>query len=346
MPGKKKKSNGNLTLGVVFQTVIVMVSSVCTYALLDFIHNRIFLRNKNYDAIYAIGMLLPMGLVMGIISYFAAKAVYRHTFRLTVGINYVANGNFNIHLDPNKGGPLKEVYINFNKMVTELQSVQTLRNDFINDFSHEFKTPITSINGFATLLLEESVSDEDKKKYLKIIADESEHLASLANSSLLLSKLESQQFIMDKKLYSLDEQIKRCAIILSHEWSKKEIEFSADLDQIQYYGNSDLMQQVWINLMANAIKFTPEHGEITVTLKKENAFIKVTVSDTGKGMSEEEMNRIFVKYYQGDPSHSNKGLGLGLSIVSRIVDLCGGKIDVKSKIYEGSTFTIYLPLQV
>jgi signal transduction histidine kinase len=342
MADKNKKANEALNRWLIMPTIIVMISSVCIYATVDFVDNYIVLGNKHYDSIRAIGMFFPMGVVMGIISYFSIKSAYRYISKLTKGINHVANGDFNIRLNPDKAGPLKEVYINFNKMGAELQSVQTLRNDFVNNFSHEFKTPITSINGFATLLLEESVSEEDKRQYLQIIANESERLASLSDSSLLLSKLESQQFIVDKKPYSLDEQIKQCAILLSKEWNKKEIEFTAELEQIQYNGSSDLMQHVWINLLANAIKFTPEYGEITVTLKKEGPFIKFAVSDTGKGMNEEEMARIFVKYYQGESS-SNKGLGLGLAIVKRIIDLCGGKIEINSAINEGSTFTVYLP---
>ena len=342
MADKKGKNNSGLTRIFVLPTIIVMISSVCVYATVDFVDNYIILGNKHYEAIRAIGMFFPMGAVMGVISYFSIKSAYRYISSLTKGINHVADGDFNIRLNVNKAGPLKDVYTNFNKMGAELQSVQTLRNDFVNNFSHEFKTPISSINGFATLLLEETVSEEDKRQYLEIIANESKRLASLADSSLLLSKLESQQFIFDKKPYSLDEQIKHCAILLSKEWSKKEIEFTADLDQVQYSGNSDLMQHVWINLLANAIKFTPEHGEITVTLKKADNLIQVAVNDTGKGMSEEEIARIFVKYYQADSS-ANKGLGLGLAIVKRIIDLSGGRIEVKSKINEVSSFKVYLP---
>jgi signal transduction histidine kinase len=343
MHDKKIKINQKLNRWLIIPTVIVMISSVCIYASVDFVDNYIVLGNRHYDAIRAIGMFFPMGVVVGTISYFGSRMVMRFTSRLTSGISQIANGNFGFRLDPEKAGPMKETFINFNKMGAELQSVQTLHNDFINSFSHEFKTPITSINGFATLLLEENVTEEDRRKYLQIIADESERLAAMSSNTLLLSKLESQQFITDKKPYSLDEQIKRCAILLSKEWGRKEINFSAELEPVIYNGNTDLMQQVWINLLSNAIKFTPEHGEITVKLRKEKDCIKVEISDTGKGMSEEEIARIFVKYYQGDASHSNKGLGLGLSIAKRIIDLCGGKIEVTSVIDEGSTFTVYLP---
>jgi signal transduction histidine kinase len=342
MADKEKKANGGLPFGFIMPTIIVMISSVCIYATVDFIDNYIVLGNKHYESVRAIGMFFPMGAVMWIISYFSIKSAYKYISKLIKGINHVANGDFNIRLNPDNAGPLKDVYINFNKMGAELQSVQALRNDFVNNFSHEFKTPITSINGFATLLLEENIAEEDKQKYLQIIANESERLASLADSSLLLSKLESQQLIVDKKPYSLDEQIKQCAILLSKEWNKKDIEFTAELEQSQYNGSSDLMQHVWINLLTNAIKYTPEHGEIIVTLEKAGSFIKFAVSDTGKGMSEEEMARIFDRYYQGDSS-SNKGLGLGLAIVKRIIDLCGGKIEVNSVVNEGSTFTVFLP---
>lgn len=341
---KNKNGTNGIFRWLVIQIIMVMIASVCIYASIDFYDNYILLGNKHYEAIRAIGMFFPMGLVMGAVTYLTTQRAYRYVSRLVKGIEKVARGDFSVQLDSKKAGPLSDVFVNFNKMVTELQSVQTLRNDFINSFSHEFKTPITSINGFAALLLEENISEEDRRQYLQIIADESERLATLSNNSLLLSKLESQQLI-DKQPYPLDEQIKRCAILLSNEWSKKRIEVTAELEQILYSGNYDLMQHVWINLLTNAIKFTPEHGEIALLLKKESGSIKFTISDTGKGMSEEETARIFVKYYQGDSSHATKGLGLGLSITRRIIDLCGGTIKVSSRIDEGSTFDIYLPIE-
>ena len=344
MRGKPKKSLNWLNRFLLIQTIVIMISSVCIAELVDFIANYVVLGNPNYNPIIGVGMFFPMGILVGGISYAISKHASSFVTSLVAGLNSISKGNFAVRLDPETGGPISEVYADFNKMGAELQSVQTLKEDFINSFSHEFKTPITSINGFAKLLLEEDVPEDDKQKYLQIIADESSRLAGLANSSLLLSKLESQRFVLDKEPYSLDEQIKRCAILLSPEWNKKEIELSAELEPVTFNGNADLMQHVWINLLSNAIKFTPQQGEITVTLKAKNGVAIVTVSDTGKGMTEEEMARIFVKYYQGDPEHSKKGLGLGLSIIKRIVDLCGGKIDVKSTVNEGSTFTVCLPI--
>lgn len=340
---RKKETYSSLKNWVATQTTIIVIASVCIFALVEFFANYIVNGNHEYDAIDAIGMVLPMGAVMGIIAYWSSKIASRFMSRLIDGIKQIANGNFGIRLDEDNAGPMKDVYLDFNKMGRELQGIQTLRNDFINNFSHEFKTPISSIQGFASLLLEGNTTADEQKKYLQIIAKESARLAELSNNTLLLSGLEAQQIIVDKKPYQLDEQIKQCVILLSQEWTKKHIEFIAQLDPVIYFGNEDLMKHIWINLLSNAIKFTPEHGEISVIMKKFNNSIEVRVADTGKGMTKEEMERIFEKYYQGNQSYSTKGLGLGLTITKRIIELCGGMIQVESALDEGSKFTICLP---
>jgi signal transduction histidine kinase len=177
---------------------------------------------------------------------------------------------------------------------------------------------------------------------LHIIATESARLAELATRTLLLSSLESQQLIADQQWYSLDEQIKQCAILLSPQWTKKKLQLTADLESVSYFGNAELVTQVWINLLSNAIQFTPEGGTIAVGLTQQSSTIVASVSDSGQGMTAQELTRIFDKYYQADPSRSDRGLGLGLSIVHRIVELCGGTIKVRSTINQGSVFTVYL----
>ena len=260
------------------------------------------------------------------------------TVILGCGLNY----RFNQFLT-RRAGPLAAAYEDFNKMAEELQGVQTLREDFINSFSHEFKTPITAVSGFAELLQEPGLTEEERSQYLQIIAEEAHRLANLANSTLLMSRLESQHSIPEKEPFSLDEQIKRCTILLSSAWEKKRIAFSADLEPVSYVGNEELMRHVWINLLNNAIKFTPEGGEVSITLQCSPEQIQVQISDTGIGMSPEMISHIFDQYYQGEPNHTEKGLGLGLSIVHRIVELCGGQIQVDSIPDQGSVFTVLLP---
>jgi signal transduction histidine kinase len=339
----KRKKKNKLATWMLGESIIIVISSVCIFALVEYITNIFFYRNESYQPIDAIGMFLPMSLIMFAITSAFSKKIYNYITILTNAITEVVRGNFNITLDRTKGGPLQEVFSNFNIMLSELNSVQTLREDFINNFSHEFKTPITSIHGFAKLLLNTNVSDEEKTQYLTIIADESARLSELANMTLLMSKLDSQQLVMDKEMFSLDEQIKQCAILLSTAWIDKNIDLSAELPTIKYYGNEELLKHVWINLINNAIRYTPENGEITILMKETNHNIMVSFTDSGIGISDKVMKNIFDKYYQGDSSRNTKGLGLGLSIVKRIIDLSGGNITVKSKINEGSTFTVTLP---
>jgi signal transduction histidine kinase len=289
-----------------------------------------------------IGMIGPMGVLLFFVTYSSFKTTNRYMARLIEAIEKVADGDFAARLDE-PSGPYRHVFDNFNTMCEELAGVQTLRDDFIDQFSHEFKTPIAAINGFATLLLEEDPPEAERRKYLRIIADESARLASLADSTLLLSRLETQRIVEDKAPYSLDEQIKECVILLEPLWSRKKLELSADLEAAIYMGNAAFMKQVWLNLLDNAIKFTPERGEISVSLKRRKGSLVATVADNGRGMSEEEARRAFEKYYRGDSARSMKGLGLGLAIAKRIVDLAGGRIEVLSAIGEGSEFTVYLP---
>ena len=337
----KRKRGHNRTLGfwLALESIVVTLAAVAPFALLHLVNRFYWLRAST---VLALGMLLIMGGVVGITATLFSRRFNQMVSGLTRGLRAVADGDFSQRLEPEEGGPLQPAYEDFNKMSMELQSIQTLRADFINHFSHEFKTPITAIKGFAELLREPDTTPEERDQYLQIILDESSRLADLANSTLLLTRLESQQFIAEKHPYSLDEQIKRCAILLSPAWEKKQISFTANLEPAEYDGNEDLMRHIWINLLNNAVKYTPERGEITVTLQTLPEELVVSVSDTGIGMSPEVCAHIFDKYYQGSPG-GGRGLGLGLSIVHRILELCGGQIQVDSVEDQGSTFTVRLP---
>ena len=262
---------------------------------------------------------------------------------LSEGIKHLAEGDFDYEIPLKKGYSLAKVYANFNKMCEELRSVQMLRNDFINSYSHEFKTPIASINGFASLLLEKELSEEERDEYLRIIIEETDRLSNLASNTILLSRLSSQKIVTDTQRYDLSEQIRQCGIILSKQWMEKEIDFSLNLPPNMFDGNRELMQHLWINLISNAVNHTPKRGQITVSYSETKDKIVISVSDTGVGMDENTKNHLFEPYFQGDASRSKQGLGLGLSIVKRIVELCDGKISVESTLGEGSTFVVSLP---
>ncbi|MDO5415062.1 MAG: HAMP domain-containing sensor histidine kinase [Bacillota bacterium] len=268
----------------------------------------------------------------------------REVVTLSEAIRKVAAGDYSTRIIEQKRAQMKPIYDDFNKMCAELESVKLLRNDFINSYSHEFKTPIASINGFASLVLEKDLPEDEQKEYLKIIVDESARLSNLATSSILLSKLTSQTIVTDIEEYDLGEQLRECSIILSGTWLKKNMNFDVSLESVMYSGNKEMMQHMWINLLDNAVKYTPEGGKITVLVREENGYAIVKIMDTGEGISKDIQKSLFDPYFQGDSSHSRQGLGLGLSIVKRIVELCKGTISVRSTLGEGSEFTVILPM--
>ena len=268
----------------------------------------------------------------------------REVVTLSEAIRKVAAGDYSTRITEQKRAQMKPIYDDFNKMCAELESVKLLRNDFINSYSHEFKTPIASINGFASLVLEKDLPEDEQKEYLKIIVDESARLSNLATSSILLSKLTSQTIVTDIEEYDLGEQLRECSIILSGTWLKKNMKFDVSLESVMYRGNKEMMQHMWINLLDNAVKYTPEGGKITVLVREENGYAIVKIMDTGEGISKDIQKSLFDPYFQGDSSHSRQGLGLGLSIVKRIVELCKGTISVRSTLGEGSEFTVILPM--
>ncbi len=341
---KHKDAMNNLSNYLAIVALVPAVLSVLAYEFLDYVVNVWFHQNESFNPLNGLGILIPMAMLMELFAFFFGKALYKDMSYLLDGLSDVAKGDFNITLDTKPSGPLIDAKKNFNRMSEELRSVQTLRNDFINDFSHEFKTPISSINGFAKLLLDTEVSEAERREYLQIIADESDRLSTLAEDTMLMSRLDNQSSILDVESFSLTKQIKQSIILLSNEWSVKNINLTADLPPVTYFGNADLMAHVWINLLNNAIKFTPENGTIMVSMTADDEIIRVAITDSGKGMTDEQINHIFNKYYQTDSSHATKGLGLGLSITYRIIELCNGRIEVISTPNSGSTFTVLLPV--
>lgn len=290
----------------------------------------------------SLGIVIPMVSFITIVNIITAKWFARQATDLANGLAKAASGDYHAKLDPTKSDIFAVAYNNFNKLEEELKKSNTLQDEFVNNYSHEFKTPITSIKGFAELLLEENFDEKTRRKYLKIIAEESEKLTYLANSSILLTKLNSQGIIPNKKEFSLDEQIRRCVIVLEPEYTKKNINLTCNLEEVNYFGSEEIMQHLWMNLINNAIKYTPDGGNISVNLRNYSETIMFSVIDSGIGMNQDEIKQIFNKFYQVDKSKTTKGLGLGLTIVSRIVQLVEGKIKVESEPGKGSVFTVTL----
>jgi len=284
-----------------------------------------------------------------VLSVIINRNVFLPLRKLTRLTKQVANGNYNVKVDGitnffTEKTDLGMLVDAFRDMTVELSSTEIFRSDFIHNFSHEFKTPIISISGFAKQLYKGNLTPEQQKEFAKIIMDESQHLANMSSNVLLLSKLESQEIISDKETFSLDEQLRTCMLILEEKWSEKNLSIDMDLDEIDYYQNKDLLYHVWMNLLGNAVKFTKENGTVSVKCSKANDVIYVVISDNGIGMSEDVISHIFEKFYQGDTSHATGGNGLGLSLVKRITDMMNGRISVVSDPDKGSVFTVSLPM--
>lgn len=274
------------------------------------------------------------------------KLVFKPLEEVARGTLKVAKGDFSHRIELNKKQNYKinELINSFNYMTEELASIEIFRNDFINNFSHEFKTPISSIIGYAKELKREDLTEAEKEAYLSIIISESERLSTLSSTILLLTKVENQKIIANKTRFQLDEQLRKCILLLQKNWEDKNIEWNLDLDEICYLGDEDLLNQAWLNLLSNAIKFSHVNGKITIYCHKTNSeFVHISIIDEGIGMDEKTLEHVFDKFYQGDTSHSTIGYGLGLPLVKRIIELFNGNINIQSTLNQGTNVTILLP---
>jgi signal transduction histidine kinase len=280
-----------------------------------------------------------------IISLFVVHRSMNPIQTLSNAMQKVAHGDYTITLDSSKQkGELKELYEDFNQMVRELNSTETLHSDFVANVSHEFKTPLATINGYATLLQDDTLSIEERNEYVETIIQSTKELSHMTGNILNLSRLENQSAIYEKEYFRVDEQLRQAILRMEPTWTARNLSIDPELDSITWYGNMELTAHIWNNLLDNAIKFTPPGGEINISAHAVGDALVVIFQDTGIGMSPEVQAHIFDKFYQGDISHKKKGNGLGLSLVRRIVTLYGGFIQLESIPELGSTFTVLLPL--
>lgn len=287
-------------------------------------------------------ILLVASIVMGtIISLVVSRFVFRAVNTVARAMGDLASGDFSVRINLGNNHEYKQLAEAFNKLAVELENTHMLRSDFINEFAHEFKTPIVSIKGFAELLKKENVSEEQKKEYLSVIIEESERLSTLAATSLNLNKVEKQSILTDVTEFNVSEQIRACILLLEKKWVAKNLELKIDFEEYNVLANEELLKQVWINLIDNAIKFSDTCGVLQIDIEERQNYLYISVKNGGKMLSDEEKEKIFEKFYRADNSHQKEGMGVGLAIVKKIIDLHDGKIIVDSK--DGITsFTIVL----
>lgn len=339
-PVKRSKFN----YGFIFSSA-ALVGSLLSTTLAMFI---VWLLNRRFGVWlgmpYTIRVLLICILSGAAIAVGLSKIFVSPMMKLGDAMRKVAGGDFTVRLDcTSKIRDVREVYGSFNTMVKELGNTETLQTDFVSNVSHEFKTPINAIEGYASLLQDSQLTDEQKNAYIDKIIFNTRRLSDLVGNILLLSKVNNQTISLKASTFRLDEQVRQSILALESKWEKKEIEFDIDLDEIEYTGYENLLSHVWLNLIDNAVKFSPQNGQIRIRLKQLDGSVTFSIWDNGLSIPEADIGRIFNKFYQGDNSHASEGNGLGLALVRRIVAAAHGTINVTSSEDAGTEFVVALP---
>lgn len=347
---KKKRHFGLLLLFIVVLFVTgLTISAVTSLTVYLLVRNGVL--QVAADVVPDMGKLLGFNMLLSIpVCLLVSAAVGKFPLKpirdLIDGMDRLAAGDFKARV---KAGPVLRRYPafvavtdSFNKMADELESTETLRSDFINNFSHEFKTPIVSIAGFAKLLRHGNPTPEQQREYLTIIEEESMRLSYMATNVLNLTKVENQTILTDVSEFNLSEQIRSCILLLESKWSKKNLDLQLDFDEHTVRANEELLKQVWINLLDNAVKFAPDGHTIQIRMTENENTLSIAIKNTGSEIPAESREKIFNKFYQADESHATQGNGVGLAIVKQIVRLHGGMISVSSE-NDVTEFVVELP---
>lgn len=342
---RKQRLSLNILFSGIFLVFFIIIGVISTAVIVLLIHLDVLaVGHSALQADLIVGAIVLASVVFGtLLTGVLSRIPLRPINRIINAMNALAAGNFQTRLSfAGRLGAhpaVRELTESFNTMASELGSTELLRADFINNFSHEFKTPIVSIAGFAKLLKRVDLPEDERWEYLDIIESESLRLSELATNVLNMTKVESQTILTDVSRFNLSEQLRNCVLLLEPKWSKKNIEWDIELDEHTVSGSRELLKEVWVNLLDNAIKFSPTGGVIRLTAREENGVAAVSVTNTGSEIPPEERSRVFQKFYQADRSHATEGSGVGLAIVKRVVELHGGTVQIDSGA-DTTTFTV------
>lgn len=322
--------------------IIVLLSLVAVAGVLFFLDAMGVVYRLSFSIL--ISLLAVVSVFSALMSYFLGRRILAPMVKLSQASKEVARGNFNVSVsDSSRLEEVQTTFRNFNAMVRELNGVATLSNDFISNVSHEFKTPLSAMEGYAMLLQDPTLTQDEREDYAARILYNTRRMSDLVGNILMLSKMENKGIAEEYHTFRLDEQLRQVAVAMEPSWSAKGLWVDAVLDEVSFYGCESLLQHVWSNLLSNAIKFSQEGGKISLRLLEQKECVVVSISDEGCGMTPEVCSRIFEKFYQGDTSHRSEGNGLGLPLVKRIVELSEGVVEVQSTPDAGSTFRVILP---
>lgn len=342
---KNKLRKNKLYLSLLFAILvmaIMLTTMLITYACSFLIqYTGLFYAEANKVPLFLYSVVC---LVLGfILSLVFSRIPLKPIRQVIEAADKLASGDFSARIELKGAGEIEQLNKSFNHMAEELGSVEMLQSDFVNNFSHEFKTPIVSIRGFAKMLKRDDLTDEERAEYLDIIISESERLTELSTNVLNLTKVEQQTILTDKKKFNVSEQIRLVISMLDSKWKDKQVSVSLDAPELFIVGNENMLQQVWLNLLDNAIKFSTKREQVDITASRHGNNCVFTFTNYGIPVSDEDISHIFDKFYQGDKSHAEKGNGLGLAIADRIVKLHGGTVELERSDEKKTTFVVSIP---
>ena len=347
---KERTSRSSLTIALSIFVFIIILSAIALTALGLWLLTLAGV-TVDMDGRLQLGQVILfmsiISIVIGaVIAFFSSRIPLKPVNELINKMNRLAAGDFKTRLkygDTLSAHPaVKELTTSFNTMAEELENTEMLRSDFINAFSHEFKTPIVSITGLANLLESGNLTEEQRVQYAHAIREESMRLSSMASNVLNLTKVENQTILTDVSRFNLSEQVRSAVLLLEEKWAAKNIDLQLDFDEYMIEANEEMLKQVWINLIDNAVKFVPRCGTVELEVIDAGENLCVKVSNTGSEIPRDKLDKIFNKFYQADESHATQGNGIGLAIVKGIVELHNGKVSANS-VNGITTFTVVLP---
>lgn len=347
---KETTSRTSLTLWLSIFVFAILLSAIALTALGLWILTKAGVTVDINGELQLGSVILFMSLISliigGVIALFSSRIPLKPVNEIINRMNRLAAGDFKIRLkfgDSISSHPaVKELTTSFNTMAEELENTEMLRGDFINAFSHEFKTPIVSIAGLANLIESGNLTDEQRVQYARAIREESMRLSTMASNVLSLTKVENQKILTDISRFNLSEQVRSAVLLLEEKWMGKNVDLQLDFDEHIIEANEEFLRQVWINLIDNAVKFVPRCGTVEIEVLAQGENLCVRVSNTGSEIPPDKQGKIFNKFYQADESHATQGNGVGLAIVKSIVELHHGSIGVSSGNMV-TTFTVTLP---
>lgn len=345
MKKKKLSEKNRIRATFIIGVAIVLLIAILLVAVLQFalialeVYANFVIENSIFEWVLTFAFI---SIVLGLgLTFVLERIVLKPINVLLDGMQKLADGEFSTRIDLGKVAGMQGIAEKFNALACELQKIEILRSDFVNNISHELKTPVVSISSLIALMKRSGLSKDKQMQYLNIIEEEIARLSEMTTNILNLSKVENQGILTDKSEFNLSEQLRTCILLLEKKWTKKHIELDVDFDEFNIVANEDLLKQVWLNLIDNAVKFSKKGGTLKISVEREDGITVVKVINEGVAIPEEDYQKVFYKFYQGNTGYKKEGNGIGLSIVKRIIDLHEGEIFAESR--DGfTTFTVKL----